>query len=495
MWRIAQVDTSQFILRRQGNMITRGVRVSAIQEKPGYVPGFVAFTLCLLMCLGWASLPAAAQTAGEGTLQGTVSDSTGAVIPGATVTAINTATNRTTVRTTTSAGFFNIAPLLPGTYRIQVEAKGFQTLIQENVVVNALQTRTIDPVLTVGAQSQQITVTAAPPVLNTADATLGLTIENSTYSNLPIQMTGSTKRDPTAFGTLTPGAQSGTRLPVIGGTGNYLGQLYLDGMPATTVNQQGDNRVVSLAMSVEAVDQFQVLTSTPPAEYMGAGAMNFTMKSGGVKYHGQVSDFIRNTVFDTWGFTSKAATMVTATGTKIQAPKPIEHQNELSASFGGKVPKTGNKLFFFFAYDKYHVRTGANPALYSIPSKAMLSGDFTELNGNVGSGGRSGEGSDNPPILFDPNSNSCSGTTCTRLPFVGVKNGVATYNVIPSAMLSPIAKAMAAFMPDPTNPSTLYNNYLGGWPKGWDAHTYDWRVDYDLNAKQRISASRATTFT
>jgi hypothetical protein len=469
-------------------MITHGSHFSEIEGKPGRVPGFVAFTLSLVMCLGWASLPARGQTAGEGTIQGTVSDSSGAVIPGATVTATNTATNRSTVRTATSAGFFNIAPLQPGTYRLQVEAKGFQTLVQENVVVNALQTRTIDPVLTVGAQSTQITVTAAPPVLNTADATLGLTIENTVYSNLPIQMTGSQKRDPTAFGTLTPGAQGGTRLPVIGGTGNFLGQLYLDGMPATTVNQQGDNRVVSLAMSVEAVDQFQVLTSTPPAEYMGAGAMNFTMKSGGVKYHGQVSDFIRNTVFDTWGFTSKAAQMVTASGTKVQAPKPIEHQNELSASIGGKVPKTGDKLFFFFAYDKYHVRTGANPALYSIPSKAMLSGDFTELNGNVGAGGRSGEGSDNPPILFDPTTNSCSGGVCSRQPFVGVKNGVPTYNVIPSGMLSPIAKAMASFMPDPTNPSTLYNNYLGGWPKGYDAHTYDWRVDYDLNARQRISS-------
>src|SRR6185312_2245486 len=142
----------------------------------------------------------------------------------ATVTVINIATGIAAVRTSSSAGFFNIAPLLPGTYRVQIEAKGFQTLIQENVVVNALQTRSMNPMLSVGAESQQITVTAAPPVLNTADATLGLTIENETYSSLPIQMTGSTHRDPTAFGTLTPGAQGGTRLPVIGGTGNYLGQ-------------------------------------------------------------------------------------------------------------------------------------------------------------------------------------------------------------------------------------------------------------------------------
>jgi len=443
------------------------------------------------LCLAWTTVPAYAQTAGQGSLQGTVADSSGAVIPNATITITNKATGISTTQNATSAGYYVVSPVLPGTYSVQVEAKGFKTLIQDNVVVNALQVRTFDPVLAVGTESQTVTVTAAPPVLDTADATLGLTIENDVYSNLPIQMTGSQKRDPTAFGSLTPGAQGGTRLPIVGGTGDYLGQLYIDGMPATTVNQQGDNRVVSLSMSVEAVDQFQVLTSTPPAEYMGAGAMNFTMKSGGLKYHGQVSDFIRNTVFDTWGFTSKAATITTVNG-PVQAPQPIEHQNELSASAGGKVPHTGNKLFFFFAYDKYHVRTGANPALYSVPTQAMLTGDFTELNGNVGSGGRTGTNADglNPPFLFDPTSNDCvsQAPACVRTPLHAMKNGVDTYNVIPSAMISPIAKAMTAFIPKPSNTSSLYNNYLGGWPKGYDSQTFDWRVDYDINSKQRISS-------
>ncbi len=440
----------------------------------------------MALCLIWATLPAVAQLAGQGSLQGTVTDSTGAVIPSATVTVTNTATHVSAVQKSSSAGFYNISPLAPGTYTVQVVVQGFKMLVQDNVVVDALQTRAFDPVLSVGAESQTVTVTDAPPVLDTADAHLGLTVENETYANLPIQQNGQ-QRDPTAFGTLTPGSQSGTRLPVIGGTGNYLGQLYLDGMPATTVNQQGDNRVVSLSMSVEAVDQFQVLTSTPPAEYMGAGAMNFTMKSGGLKYHGQISDFLRNTAFDSWCFTCKAATVKNAAGATIQAPKSVEHQNELSVSAGGVVPFTHDKLFFFFAYDKYHQRTGANPALYNIPSEAMLAGDFTELNGNVGGGGRTGTGADNPPILYDPTSNSCNGTTCTRTPLQGTKNGVATNNVIPAGMISPIAKAMAAFMPKPTNSGSLNNNYLGGIPGGFDDRLYDWRVDYNLSSRQKLS--------
>jgi hypothetical protein len=100
------------------------------------------------------------------------------------------------------------------------------------------------------------------------------------------------------------------RNAIVGGTGNYLGQLYIDGMPAETINQQGDNRLVSQGMDLDAVNQFQVVTSTPPAEYAGVGALNFTMKSGGNKYHGQASFLIRNTAFDTWGFTQKWLTQV-----------------------------------------------------------------------------------------------------------------------------------------------------------------------------------------
>jgi Carboxypeptidase regulatory-like domain/TonB dependent receptor-like, beta-barrel len=453
--------------------------------------------LTLALCLTCTSTPAAAQTAGEGSLQGTVSDSSGAVIPNATVTATNNATSVATVRNSTSAGFFNIAPLLPGTYSVKVEANGFKTLQQDNVVVNALQTRTFNPVLSVGATTQTVTVTAAPPVLNTADATISLTMENQTYSNLPIQMTTGGQRDPTAFGTLSPGAQAGARLPVIGGTGNYLGQLYLEGMPAQTVSQQGDNRLVSQAMSIEAVDQFQVLSSTPPAGYMGAGASNFTMKSGGLKYHGTVADFIRNTAFDSWSFTNKWATTKNAQGQTVPAPKPAEHLNELSLSFGGVVPHTGKKVFFFVAYDKFHDRYSVNPELYTIPTALMRKGDFTEIQpvttanpggGNVGGGGLTGTGPNNPAILYDPTTNSCVGTTCSRTPFQGTKNGVATNNVIPSSAISPIAQAMQSFMPEPTNTSTLVNNYLGSIAKGFDNHLTDYRVDYDLSPSHRISA-------
>ncbi len=419
------------------------------------------------------SLPATlkAQTAGEGTISGTVTDTTGAVVPSATVTATNNATNVATQRVSSSAGTFTIAPVHPGLYTLTVEAPGFRTLKQENLQVDALGVLTVNPVMTVGATTETVEVTAAPPVLDTSTATLGLTIENTTYSNLPLQMNNA-QRDPTAFATLAPGTQSGTRLPVIGGTGNYLGQLYLEGMPAETISQQGDNRLVGLGVSVEAVDQFQVITSTPPAEYMGAGAENFTMKSGGLKPHGQVSDFVRNTAFDAWSFTQKALTVKNAAGQTIPAPKPVEHQNELSASFGWKIPLTKDRGFFFVAYDKFHSRKGANPQLYTIPTTLMRTGDFTELG--------------TAPFLYDPTTTACSGSTCTRKPFQGMKNGLPTNNVIPTSYLSPITQKMQSFLPAPTSSGTA-NNYLGGYPSGFDNWVLDFRVDYDLSQKQRIS--------
>lgn len=450
----------------------------------------------MLMVLLAAPMTLKAQTGGQGAITGMVADSTGAAVADATVTATNTATNSPTVRTSSGSGTYTIAPLPPGIYSVQVTAKGFRTLRQDNLSVDALNALGFNPVLSLGEATETVVVTAAPPVLNTANATVGLVMENSTYANLPLQVNNS-QRDATAFASLAPGAQAGTRVPIVGGTGNFLGQLYLEGLPAETINQQGDNRLVSQGVNLDAVDQFQVVTSTPPAEYSGAGSLNFTMKSGGTKYHGQVSDFVRNTAFDAWSFTAKAATIKNSAGVTVSVPKPVEHQNELSVSVGGKVPHTGEKLFFFFAYDKFHSRRGPNYSNFTVPTTLMQAGDFTELNGNAGTGGFTGvvgdpsAGGANKPLIFDPTINTCVGNVCTRTPFQGLKNGIPTYNVIPAGYLSPITLKMASYLPAPSNPSALTQNYLGGVPSGFDNNAVDYRVDFDLSAKQRISTFAA----
>jgi hypothetical protein len=420
------------------------------------------------MLLTMLPLSLNAQTGGEAGIQGTVSDAEGAAIPNATVTVTNNATGVALTRQTTGDGLYTVSPILPGTYTVSVKAQGFSDFVQRNLTANALVMTPLNISMKVGAADTTVEVTEAPPQLITTNASLGLTIENTTYANLPLALNGQ-QRDPTFVAQLSPGATTGARLPIIGGTGNYLGQLYLDGLPAQTVSQQGDNRLVSQSISVDAVDQIQIVTSTPPVEYAGAGASNFTMKSGSLDYHGSVKDFIRNTSLDAYPFSGK-----TRNAAGVILPKPVDHQNELSVTLGGHVPGT-KRVFFFFAYDKYHNRTQANPTTFTVPTAQMKNGDFTELADSA-----------NTPFLFDPTTTTCAGSVCTRQPFRGLKNGVPTNNVIPASYISPIAKSMQQFLPDPTNPG-LSNNYSAGLAKGFDNHLYNYRVDFQWTERHRIS--------
>lgn len=335
-------------------------------------------SLLLLLAVLSRGAPLFAQTGGEAGIQGTVTDQTGAAIPHVLVTATNNATGVSTARETSSAGLYTISPIVPGTYTVTASAPGFQGFKQENFSIDALKLTGLNIALSVGSENQQVTVTDVPPALETTNAVLGGVMENQTYENLPLQMSGQ-QRDPTAFAALLPGVQGGTRAPVIGGTGNFLAAVYVDGIPVTTINQQGDNRIVSNAIPVEAIDQFQVVTSTPGAEYQGAGLINFTLKSGGNAYHGTATVFVRNTIFDTWGFSAPALLRKDANGNSLPAIKPIEHQNEIVAAAGGPIPFTRKRGFVFATFDKYHGRNGVNPNTLTVPTALMRMGNFSEL--------------------------------------------------------------------------------------------------------------------
>jgi hypothetical protein len=464
------------------------ILMSALKKRtPVFQPHFREkrrrlFLIFLLSLTALLPFHLQAQTGGEAGIQGTVTDAEGAAIPNANVIVTNNATGVALTRQTTGDGLYTVSPILPGIYTVKVQAQGFSDFLQKNLTANALSMTSLNIAMKIGAADTTVEVTDAPPQLVTTNATLGLTVENTTYSNLPLAMNGS-QRDPTYVAQLSPGATAGARLPIIGGTGNYLGQLYLDGLPAQTVSQQGDNRLVSQAVTVDAIDQIQVVTSTPPVEYAGAGATNFTMKSGGLGYHGSVKDFIRNTSLDAWPFSGK---VLNAAG-QLAAAKPVDHQNELSVTVGGHVPGT-KRVFFFFGYDRYHNRTQKPSTAFTIPSVLQRNGDFTELNGNVGTGGLTGTGPDNPARIFDPTSNTCSSDgSCTRKPLQAMKNGVLTNNVIPDSYISSIAKAQQQFLPDPTNPSTLVNNYSSALAQGFDNQVFNYRVDFQMTPNHRIS--------
>ncbi len=442
------------------------------QSITSHLQAAVRVSVCRLLCMTILLLLSAspllrAQISGTGTIQGTVTDATGAVVPGATVQLIEVKTNVAHTQTTTEAGFYSAAALDPGLYKVTVTASGFKTYTQENVSLDSLQTFGLNVKLTVGGNDTTITVTQAPPALDTVNATLGSSMEVQTYEALPLVLNGQ-PRDPTAFVYLTPGVTGSGGADQFNGGQSNLNETYIDGIALDDVNQQSDWAPIHSTFSVDAVDQFQAQTSGISAAYQGQGLQNFTHKSGTNTYHGAVFEYFRNTALDGWGF--YAPYVINAVTGK--AIKPVEHNNEFGGTFGGYVPPFKNKIFFFLSYDNEHYIHGTNPGYTTIPTLAEQAGDFTALPANQ-------------PI-FDPSTTVCAGSTCTRSQFHGNKNGVPTLDVIPSSEISPIAQYMQKFLPMPSN-SNLTNNWLGGFNTGFNYPRYSAKVDLDLIQNHRFS--------
>ncbi len=481
----------------------------------------------ILLAISAVLVPAflAAQTGGNGAITGTVTDSSGALVPGAMVTALNVATGISTARPASSSGLYNISPLIPGTYTVTVTANGFTTFKQENLSVDALSTLGLNITLKVGSENETVTVSAAPPALDTTSATLGGTIQNSLYTALPIMIAGSQQRDITQFSNLLPGAQvpPGGRSSIIGGTAQRLGELYVDGLPITTQSQQADNRPVFNIIPLEAIDQIKVVTSGFSAEYQGAGLENYNLKAGGNQYHGSAFGYFRNTAFDAWTFSTKPGApgnMVTVidptTGvtSKVAGPKPAEHQTELGFSVGGpvKIPFLFNghdKLFFYAAYDKFRSRIATNPGVTSIPTELMRQGNFQELlnpaaqtvanTGALGNNASANYPIYDPTTLASCTAHSTNGACRYQYGYgPGATSGPAgnpvlaspgKANVIPPSQLSPISQYQQQFLPTPstTTTGTIQNNYSGGVPSGYDNWLYSGRIDWNISERQTLS--------
>jgi Carboxypeptidase regulatory-like domain/TonB-dependent Receptor Plug Domain len=393
-----------------------------------------------------------AQVSGSGTIQGTVTDPSGGVVAGAVVVAANVETGVETSRKTTEAGFFVLSPLQPGEYTVTVKADGFQTLTQQHVVVVALGTVGLNPKLVLGTASQSVTVEAAPLQLHTDDATLGSSMENEIYAALPLQMNG-VPRDPTQFVALVPGVNNastqaaGPSTAAFNGGQTYQNEVYLEGMPLTSAGTQGDTRYLALAVSVDAVEQFQVETNGAKAQYEGQGVENYVLKSGTNGLHGAAFEYFRNTELDARGF--------------FPAARPADHQNEFGGFLGGPIKK--NKVFFFGNYDGYRYLSGSTPVLQSIPTIAQRTGDFSGLPASQ--------------VIYDPSSQSCVSSICTRTPFTG--------NVIPSNQISPISKSLASYLPNPTN-ANIQNNYLSSLPIQVNTYSFSGKVDANLSERHRL---------
>jgi hypothetical protein len=476
----------------------------------------------------FATILSNAQLAGTGAISGTVTDQSGAVIAKATVSATSAETNVATVRSTTSSGDYNITPLAPGMYTVTVEASGFEKYVQKNVNVNALSTVAVNMKLTVGAAASTITVTAAPPVLETTDAQLGAVMDNEMYTSLPLLMGASGQPDQrraTDFAYLMPGVQNTYAASATGANptdatgavnggnpGGGTSEIYIDGVNLPEGDGIGDPRYTWSAFGVDAVDQFQVESAGYSAQYAGQGVQNYSVKSGGNKIHGSVYEYIRNTVLDAWAPSGKIPTL---TGAAVPAGgacnssaltastswcalggiKPKENMNEYGVVLSGPLVK--DKLFLFYNYGQYRYAAGPKPQVQTIPTLAMMGYNstgsavlgYSDFSGYAAANAKTGcvIGSTTNPCydIYDPATQTvqnCSGAACHRTVFPN--------DQIPSTRFSSASAYINKFLVPSAaraNQNLYGNNITVGYASGLSNWYQTGRLDYNQSEKNQVS--------
>src|SRR5579883_109777 len=416
----------------------------------------------------------------RGTITGVIRDSSGAVVPTAKISIVNQATNVTNDVTSNEAGEYSVPNLPAGVYNVRVVKEGFRTFNTNGVVLNAAQTVRADAALEVGSASQTVEVTAAAIQVQSEDAKTSVTLQNRLINDLPL-VVGGTVRTPFDLAALTPDAKNvgGDNGFVLGGGQAAAYGTSLDGVSTNTSRALSKSWVASNSPSIEAIEEFTVDTNGYKAEFGHAsgGNLTYVSKSGTNDFHGSAYEFLRNNDFDANNFFNNMAGI----------PNSIYKQNDFGATVGGpvwipKVYRGRNKTFFFFSYEGFRNRTGANGQLFTVPTAEMYNGDFSRWVTSAGV---------QIPI-YNPLSQTQNGDgTYTRQLFPN--------NVIPKSLFSPAAqKALSVFQSSgtlaPNNGASpgsyqyVINNYLeNGGTQIYPVNKESIKGDHIFNARHRIS--------
>ncbi|MGH9354434.1 MAG: carboxypeptidase-like regulatory domain-containing protein, partial [Terriglobia bacterium] len=265
-----------------------------------------------------------------GTITGTVTDPSGAVIPGATVDLINQGTNFKLTATTDSSGSYTFTPIKIGTYTVEATFRGFQQAVHKDVSVQVQANVNVSFVLQTGSVTQTVQVTAAPPLLETASASVGQVVGQRQVNDLPLNGRNYTFLAQISAGVVS-GGQEGRGLDSTGtfsangvrpAQNNYL----LDGMDdnADLVDFLNSTSYVVLP-PVDAIQELKVQTTDFSAQFGRAGGaiLNATSKSGSNAVHGDAWEFLRNSGLDARNF--------------FETSKGEYRQNQFGATLGGPV--------------------------------------------------------------------------------------------------------------------------------------------------------------
>jgi hypothetical protein len=424
-----------------------------------------AFSLLLSLLVAFSTCSFVQGQSTYGSITGVVTDPSGAAIGDARVTLTNLGTAEKRIQPTGSDGLYSFVNLIPGNYRIEVEKQGFKRITQEPVVVQVQQSSKIDVALPIGQATETVEVTSETPLLQSETSSLGQVVEQRKANELPLNGRNIYSLAAVAPSVIPQGNTTGS--PVgknpfdfanyqIGGSFANQSAEYLDGQPLNI----GYINLPLLTPTQDSVSEFKVQYNNLGPEWgkFSGGVINLSTKSGTNKFHGSAYEYLRNKVFNSNEYFLKGSQI--ASGLKNQPP-PFT-QNQYGATFGG--PAIKDKTFFFFSWEAYRLRSGT-VFTTTVPTAAERTGDFSAAG---------------VPTIYDPLSVDplCTSGSCARTAFAG--------NVIPTGRINPTSQFLLGFIPLPTNPTAITNNFIKAASTGGNVDEYVARVDQNINASNRV---------
>jgi len=443
-----------------------------------------------------------------GSITGIVSDPSGAVIGGAKVTLTNEGTGASLSTTSGSDGSYQFNPVRIGTYRLESSAQGFSSVTQTNVRVNVGTAVVANFSMKTGSTTETIEVTAAAPVLQTQDASVGQVMDTRNVNNLPLNGRNFTFLAQLSAGVNSP--QADTRGNAASGAfaanglrpaqNNYM----LDGIDnnSDTVDfLNGTNYVV--LPPVDAIQEFKVQTSDFSAEFgrSGAAVLNATIKSGTNNFHGSAWEFFRNDKLDAADYFERVQDPTTG---QFNTRKGELRQNQYGFTIGGPVviPHVfdgRNKVFFFGDYEGLRRRQGV-PHKGAVPTDTERNSGYTNLQELITA--QSGTETDvlgrtmPTGTVLDPSTTRLTGSGWVRDPFTNgtcanAPNGF-TYtlatcnlNILPANRIDPNAISLLNLFPQ-ANGSGISNNFNASPNLKEDRQAFDTRLDINFSQKDQL---------
>jgi len=399
-----------------------------------------------------------------GSLTGNVIDPSGAAIPGAKVTVLEVNTGVSRQAETDTRGVYLFSNLQLGTYKVTIDANGFQSKIVDNVTVSANQVRRVDFSMQIAQAAATVEVSAASAVLQTDKSDVHAQINAREVTELPYN--GGEGKNFQSLFYLIPGAGVPASREANSEAGNpqRAQTLFMNGVSSTGNSTKMDGATIGypwLPVNVayvpptEAIETVNISTNSFDAEQGAAGgaAVNVTIKSGTNSLHGVVFENNQNNDMTAVNYFSHTA------------PLNKNIFNQYGFALGGPVwiPKVvhgKNKLFFFLDYQGTKRRLYAASTNLTLPTAAMRTGDFSATG----------------VTIYDPLTGNADGTG--RTPFTG--------NIIPSNRIDPASVTLTGLLPTLTRSNAFTNNYDSYGGTQYNRSNWDFKVNYNPTDKMAV---------